>query len=229
MYNVIKRFAESEAPNGLMLIDMPTGSGKTTIASLIPRFYDATEGQVLIGGVDVKDTDIASLRNLVGIVMQRAVLFEGTIRDNLKWGKEDATDEDLLEAAKAAVCLDVIESKGGLDAVVEPGGRNFSGGQRQRLSIARVLAARPQIIILDDSSSALDHLTDKKLRENIAALPYDPTVIIISQRSVSVKDCDNILVLDDGNCAGLGTHKQLLESCEIYKEIDSADPAKEAV
>lgn len=207
----------------------PTGSGKTTIASLIPRFYDATSGCVLIGGVDVKDTDISSLRKRVGIVMQRAVLFEGTIRDNLRWGNEDATDEELLEAAKAAVCLDVIETKGGLDAKVEPQGRNFSGGQRQRLSIARVLAARPEILILDDSSSALDHLTDKKLRENIAALSYKPTVIIISQRSVSVKDCDSILVLDDGNCAGLGTHRKLLDTCEIYREIDSADPVKEAV
>ncbi|MCR5674048.1 MAG: ABC transporter ATP-binding protein/permease [Lachnospiraceae bacterium] len=207
----------------------PTGSGKSTIASLAARFYDATRGIVKIGGKDVKDLDMSSLREHVGIVMQKAVLFEGTIRDNLKWGNPNASDEELLEAAKAAVCLEVIEGKGGLDATVEAGGRNFSGGQRQRLSIARVLAKKPKILILDDSSSALDYMTDKTLRDNVSSLPYDPTVIIISQRTVSVKGCDNILVLDDGQCEGLGDHDQLIGSCEVYKEIDQADPTQEAV
>ena len=207
----------------------PTGSGKTTIASLMTRFYDPTAGEVKIGGVDLKDTDLFSLRKDIGIVMQKAVLFEGTIRDNLRWGNPSATDEELLEAAKCAVCSEVIEGKGGLDGIVEAGGRNFSGGQRQRLSIARVLAKKPKILILDDSSSALDYLTDRKLRENIASLSYDPTVIIIAQRTVSVSGCDSILVLDDGQCVGLGTHEQLLDSCEVYREIDQANPAKEAV
>lgn len=196
-----------------------TGAGKTTVASLIPRFYDATAGDVYVRGINVRDIEINKLRKLVGTVMQKPVLFEGTIRDNLKWGNETATDEELLEAAECAVCTEVIEGKGGLDGRVETAGRNFSGGQRQRLSIARVLAAKPRILILDDSASALDYMTDRKLRENIRALPYHPTVIIIAQRTVSVSDCDNILVLDDGCQMGLGTHKELLETCEVYKEI----------
>ena len=209
-----------------------TGSGKTSVASLIPRFYDATAGDVYVFGKNVRDTDTASLRKSVGIVMQKSVLFEGTIRDNLKWGNDKATDEDLLEAAAAAVCTDVIEVKGGLDGRVETGGRNFSGGQRQRLSIARVLAAKPSILILDDSASALDYMTDRKLRENIKGLPQKPTVIIIAQRTVSVSGCDKILVLDDGCMAGLGTHKELLESSEVYREIYESqygddDPEKE--
>ena len=196
-----------------------TGSGKTSIASLIPRFYDATSGRVLVYGRNVKEYDIASLRRETGLVMQKAVLFEGTIRDNLKWGNENATDDDLNEAVNAAVCADVLMAKGGLDAPVEAIGRNLSGGQRQRLSIARTLAARPGILILDDSSSALDHLTDRKLRENISALPYHPTVIIIAQRTVSIEDCDNILVLEDGQAVGLGKHEELLAKCPAYKEI----------
>lgn len=196
-----------------------TGSGKTSVAGLIPRFYDATGGSVLLGGTDVKDIDISSVRECVGIVMQKPVLFEGTIRDNLKWGNTDATDEELMEAARAAVCSRVIEEKGGLDAEVETAGRNFSGGQRQRLSIARVLVKKPRILILDDSASALDYMTDRKLRENIAALDYGPTVIIIAQRTISVSRCDHILVLDDGEMAGLGTHNELLRDCDVYREI----------
>ncbi len=199
-----------------------TGSGKTSVASLIPRFYDATEGTVLVGGIDVRDIDVTALRDHVSVVMQKSVLFEGTIRDNLKWGNENATDDELLEAADLAVCRKVIEEKGGLDAKVEAGGKNFSGGQRQRLSIARVLAKKPKVLILDDSASALDYMTDKKLRANIASLSYDPTVIIIAQRTISVSDCDNILVLDDGEMAGLGTHRELLASCDVYKEIYSS-------
>ena len=199
-----------------------TGSGKTTVANLIPRFYDATDGEVMLFGRNVRDISPKLLRDSVGTVMQKAVLFEGTIRDNLKWGNEDATDDELLEAADAAVCRQVIEEKGGLDAPVEAGGKNFSGGQRQRLCIARVLAKKPKILILDDSASALDYLTDKTLRANIAALSYDPTVIIIAQRTISVSGCDRILVLDDGEAAGLGTHEELLRDCIVYKEIYSS-------
>jgi ABC-type multidrug transport system fused ATPase/permease subunit len=204
-----------------------TGSGKSSVASLIPRFYDATGGSIKIFGQDIKKTDIDELRRYIGIVMQKSVLFEGTIRDNLKWGNCDATDEELLEAADAAVCREVIEQKGGLDAKVESGGRNFSGGQRQRLSIARVLAGKYPVIILDDSSSALDYMTDKKLRQNIRNLKHHPTVIIISQRAISVSDCDSILVLDDGRCVGLGTSDELLADCEVYKEIYYANNPKE--
>ncbi len=199
-----------------------TGSGKTTIANLITRFYDATDGQVLIFGKDVKTISPDVLRSHIGTVMQKAVLFEGTIRDNLKWGNSEASDEELIEAADAAVCRQVIEDKGGLDAKVEALGRNFSGGQRQRLSVARVLAKKPDILILDDSASALDYMTDQKLRRNIAALSYDPTVVIIAQRTISVAGCDLILVLDDGEAVGLGTHEELLKNCTVYKEIYSS-------
>jgi len=199
-----------------------TGSGKSTVASLIMRFYDATSGSVLVGGKDIKDIDIDSLRRLAGVVMQKPILFEGTIRDNLKWGNGKASDEELLKACDVAVCREVIDDKGGLDASVEAGGRNFSGGQRQRLSIARVLAAKPSVLILDDSASALDYMTDKKLRENISKLDNNPAVVIIAQRTVSVSGCDNILVLDDGQQVGYGTHEQLLQTCDVYKEIYSS-------
>ena len=203
-----------------------TGSGKTTVANLIPRFYDATAGSVKIFGTDVSEFDIVKLRRYVVTVMQRAVLFEGTIRDNLKWGNPDASDDDLMEAVEAAVCTNVVEEKGGLDGFVEAGGRNFSGGQRQRLSIARVLACKPSVLILDDSASALDYMTDQKLRHNIASLPYHPTVIVIAQRTISVKDCDRILVLDDGQMAGIGTHDELLKSCDVYKDIYTSQYGK---
>ncbi len=204
-----------------------TGSGKTTVASLIPRFYDATGGSIKIFGKDIRSIDVAALRRCVGIVMQKSVLFEGSIRDNLKWANPSATDEELLAAADAAVCRAVIEQKGGLDGRVESGGRNFSGGQRQRLCIARVLAGNFPVIIFDDSSSALDYMTDQTLRQNIRNLKYHPTVIIISQRSISVADCDRILVMDDGSVVGNGTHRELLDNCEIYKEIHSTHDAKE--
>ncbi|MBR1909465.1 MAG: ABC transporter ATP-binding protein, partial [Lachnospiraceae bacterium] len=206
-----------------------TGAGKTTVANLIPAFYKASEGEVLVCGNPVDSIETGVLRRFVGIVMQKSVLFEGTIRDNLKWGSPDASDEELLTAVNAAVCSEVVEEKGGLDGHVEAGGRNFSGGQRQRLSIARTLAARPELLILDDSSSALDYMTDKKLRENIKGLPFKPTVIIIAQRTISVRDCDNILVLDDGEQVGLGTHDELLKSCEVYREIYDSQYRKEDV
>ncbi|MBO4890933.1 MAG: ABC transporter ATP-binding protein [Lachnospiraceae bacterium] len=242
--NVSLRYHElaDEAVSNISFAVMPgqtlgiiggTGSGKTSIANLIPRFYDATAGEVRLFGKNVRTIEPDKCRTLVGCVMQKAVLFEGTVRDNLRWGNADATDEELLEACDAAVCRQVIEDKGGLDARVEAGGRNFSGGQRQRLSIARVLAAKPSILILDDSASALDYMTDKKLRENIATLPYDPTVIIIAQRTNSVSACDSILVLDDGEAAGYGTHEELLKSSTVYKEIYASqygdDGEREAV
>ena len=196
-----------------------TGAGKTTVANLIPAFYRASSGEVRFCGTPVNQIEPGVLRRFVGTVMQKSVLFEGTIRDNLKWGNPDATDEDLASAVSAAVCSEVVEEKGGFDGYVEAGGRNFSGGQRQRLSIARTLAAKPRLLILDDSASALDYMTDKKLRENIKGLPFKPTVIIIAQRSISVRDCDKILVLDDGEQVGLGTHDELMRSCEVYREI----------
>lgn len=196
-----------------------TGAGKTTVANLIPAFYRASSGEVRFCGTPVNQIEPGVLRRFVGTVMQKSVLFEGTIRDNLKWGNPDATDEDLASAVSAAVCTEVVEEKGGFDGYVEAGGRNFSGGQRQRLSIARTLAAKPRLLILDDSASALDYMTDKKLRENIKGLPFKPTVIIIAQRSISVRDCDKILVLDDGEQVGLGTHDELMRSCEVYREI----------
>lgn len=196
-----------------------TGAGKSSVAHLIPRFYDATEGEVLVGGINVKDIDLSALRKHVGIVMQKAVLFEGTIRDNMLIASPGATDEEIMEALETAVCSEVVREKGGLDAHVEASGKNFSGGQRQRLAIARVLCAKPSVLILDDSSSALDFLTDKKLRENITGLSYHPTVIIISQRTASVEGCDSIMVLDDGKCSAIGPHAKLLETCGVYKEI----------
>jgi len=197
-----------------------TGSGKSTLVSLIPRYYDVTEGSVKVYGKDVRSYPEGSLVNMVGIVPQKAVLFEGSIRDNLLWGNKDASDKELWESLETAQASDVVKGKeGGLDAYVEQGGRNFSGGQRQRLTIARALVKKPRILILDDSSSALDYATDLALRQAIAALPGDMTVFIISQRASSVRNADKILVLDDGCQAGIGTHEELLEHCEVYQEI----------
>lgn len=197
-----------------------TGAGKSSLINLIPRFYDASEGEVLVGGVDVRRQSVKTLRRAIGIVPQRAELFAGTVRENLLFGDENADDKTLLEALDAAMASSfVMEKEGGLDAVVEQGGRNFSGGQRQRLTIARALVRRPQILILDDSASALDYATDAALRASIAALPYHPTVFIVSQRTASIEAADRILVLDDGEAVGLGTHDTLLESCPVYREI----------
>ena len=206
-----------------------TGCGKTTLVNLIPRFYDVSDGQVLVDGQDVRSLDPASLRSEIGIVPQKAVLFKGTIRENLRWGREDASDEELLEAAAAAQALDVIDAKGGLDGEVEQAGRNLSGGQRQRLTIARALVRRPEILILDDSSSALDFATDAALRKSLRELPYHPTVFIVSQRTSSIRNADRIIVLDDGNVAGIGTHEELLEACPVYREIYDSQFRKEAV
>ena len=197
-----------------------TGAGKSTLVGLIPRFYDATEGRVTVDGTDVRDFPLQELRRRVGVVPQKAVLFKGTIRENMKWGDPDATDEQIWAALEAAQARDVVESKeDGLDALIAQGGRNLSGGQRQRLTIARALVKQPEILILDDSASALDYATDLKLRQALKKLPGSPTVFIVSQRTSSIAHADCILVLDEGAVVGMGTHEQLLESCPVYQEI----------
>lgn len=206
-----------------------TGSGKSSLVSLIPHFYDATAGTVFVGGSDVKSLDADKLREKIGFVHQKAVLFKGTVRDNMKWGKRDATDEEIISALKVAQIYDVIADKGGLDFEIEQNGSNLSGGQKQRLSVARAIVRQPEILILDDSSSALDYATEAKLRDEIYNLSYNPTVFIVSQRASSVISADNILVLDDGECVGFGTHNQLLENCEVYREIYTSQFGKEAV
>lgn len=205
-----------------------TGAGKTTLVNLIPHFYDAAAGEVLIDGENVNSIGDESLRDRCGIVPQRAVLFEGTIRGNMQWGKNDATDAEISEALEAAQALNVIESKkSGLDETVEQGGKNFSGGQRQRLTIARALVKKPEILILDDSASALDYATDAKLRMSVKSLGYKPTVFIVSQRTSSIRHADKIIVLDGGKMVGVGTHDELLGTCEIYREIHCSQYGKE--
>ena len=197
-----------------------TGSVKSSLVGVIPRFYDATQGQVLVDGVNVNEYSFDELREHVGIVMQKAVLFKGTIRENLKWGKNDATDEELWAAINAAQAREFVETKdGGLDFEIAQGGKNLSGGQKQRLTIARALVRKPDILILDDSASALDYATDAKLRAAIAALPGNMTVFIVSQRTASIMHANKIIVLDDGKIVGMGTQEELLENCEVYKEI----------
>lgn len=214
-----------------------TGSGKTSVVNLIPRFYDATQGNVIVFGKPVKEQDMESLRSQIAVVPQKAVLFAGTIRENMKWGKEDATDEEIMEALTIAQAAEVVQKKeGGLDAFVEQGGKNLSGGQRQRLTIARALVRKPRILILDDSASALDFATDAALRKAIREMKNAPTVFIVSQRTSSIRFADQILVLDDGKSVGVGTHDELLTTCSVYKEIydsqykktDSKKSGKEA-
>ena len=206
-----------------------TGSGKSTLANLIPRFYDATDGQVLVRGEDVKTLQLQALRTRIGVVPQKALLFSGTIRGNLHWGNADASDEALWDALRAAQADGVVQDKKGqLDAAVEPGGRNFSGGQRQRLTIARALVRRPELLILDDSASALDFATDAALRKALSKLPWKPTVVLISQRVSSIPHADKIVVLDDGHMAGLGTHTQLQQTCPVYQEICRSQEKGEA-
>lgn len=199
-----------------------TGSGKSTLVNLIPRFYDVTKGSVRIDGIDVRDYRFAELRKKVGVVKQKAVLFKGSIADNLRMGDEKVSLEDMEKAINDSQSKVIVEGKGGIEAEVEQGGRNFSGGQRQRLSIARTLAYKPDILILDDSSSALDYATDLQLRRAIRNLEYKPTVFIISQRTASIRYADKIIVLEDGLVAGIGTHDELLDTCEVYREIHSS-------
>lgn len=199
-----------------------TGSGKTTLVSLISRLYDSTEGYVSIFGNDVKDYNNAELRKIFGVVPQKAVLFNGTVRENMLWGDQNASDEDILSALETAQAKDfVLEKKGGLNFIIEQDGKNLSGGQRQRLTIARALVAKPEILILDDSSSALDFATDAKLRKALGVLREERglTTVTVSQRATSVMHCDIIVVLDDGKIVGTGTHDELMESSEVYREI----------
>jgi ATP-binding cassette subfamily B multidrug efflux pump len=205
-----------------------TGSGKTSLVNLIPHFYDSTDGEVLVNGKNVKAYGDEELRSIVGLVPQKAVLFKGTIRENMLWGDEGADDETIYEALKIAQADEIVKSKDrGLDSNVEMGGKNFSGGQRQRLTIARALVRRPEILILDDSASALDYATDAKLRHALKNMPSPPTIFIVSQRTSSISHADKIIVLDDGEMCGIGTHEELLESCKVYREIYESQFTKE--
>ena len=207
-----------------------TGSGKSTLVSLIPRFYDVTEGRVFVNGKDVREYKVENLRSKVGMVPQKAVLFHGTIRDNMKMGREDASDEEIFEALKTAQALEIVENKPGkLDTVLSEGGKNLSGGQRQRLTIARALVGNPEVLILDDSASALDFATDANLRKAIAEDTNNMTVFIVSQRAASIMHADKIIVLDDGQMVGYGTHQELLKQCEVYQEICYSQFSKEEV
>lgn len=206
-----------------------TGSGKTSLVNLIPRFYDASEGSVLVDGCDVKTCPLDKLRKKIGIVPQKSVLFKGSIRENMKWGNENASDEEIMEALTLAQAKEIVENKAeGLDYMVEQNGKNLSGGQKQRLAIARALVRKPEILILDDSSSALDFATDAALRKALGSLSGKTTVFIVSQRTSSIHHADQIIVLDDGLVAGIGTHDTLLSSCEVYREIYESQFKKEA-
>lgn len=208
-----------------------TGSGKSSLVNLIPRFYDATRGRVLVCGKDVREYSLEELRRKVGVVLQKAVLFKGTIRENLLWGKEDATDEEIYRALDISQAREFIDTReGGLDAPVAQGGKNLSGGQKQRLTIARALVRSPEILILDDSASALDFATDARLRKAVREMKDSPTVFLVSQRASSIRYADQIIVMDDGEMAGIGTHEELLESCPAYQEIyySQFEKAKEA-
>lgn len=197
-----------------------TGSGKSSVINLIPRFYEATEGEILIDGKDIKSFSEDGLRDMIGVVPQHAKLFKGTIRDNIRVGNQNATDDEITEALKEAQAYDFVKEKDGyLDYMIESGGRNLSGGQKQRLTVARAIVRKPRILILDDSASALDYRTDAALREAIKGLSFRPTTFIVSQRASSVLHADKILVLEDGECVGYGTHGELIEGCEVYKEI----------
>ena len=205
-----------------------TGSGKSSVVNLIPRFYDVSKGSVSIDGKDVRDYDLTELRDKIGVVMQKAVLFQGTIAENLRWGKPDATDEELWKAIEVAQATDVVEGKEGkLDYMIEQGGRNLSGGQKQRLTIARAVVKNPDILILDDSASALDFATDARLRAALRNLKGNKTIFIVSQRTSSIQFADKIIVMDDGQVVGIGTHEQLLGNCEIYREIYESQFKKE--
>lgn len=197
-----------------------TGSGKSSLINLIPRFYDATKGKITVDGTDIERYPLNQIRTMVGIVPQKAVLFQGTIAENMRWGKKDATEAEMMEALKTAQAAEVVEGKeGGLNADILQGGKNLSGGQRQRLTIARALVKKPEILILDDSASALDYATDAKLRKAIKKMDRNMTVFIVSQRSTTIQYADQIIVLDDGKMVGIGKHEELLQSCEVYQEI----------
>lgn len=205
-----------------------TGCGKSSVVNMIPRFYDATEGEVKVNGINVKDQPVERLRDIVGMVMQKAVLFRGTIRDNMKWGKDDATDEEIYQALDISQSREFVEQKEDkLDEMIEQGGKNLSGGQKQRLTIARALVKKPQILILDDSASALDFATDARLRKALREMEGETTVFIVSQRTSSIRHADKIVVLEDGKMVMMGTHEELLEKCEEYREIHYSQISKD--
>ncbi len=207
-----------------------TGSGKSSLVNLIPRFYDATEGAVYVDGVDVKEYALSKLRHKIGVVPQRAVLFKGSLRENMRWGKRDATDEEIYKALDTAQAREFVDSKEkGLDLLIEQGGKNLSGGQKQRLTIARALVRKPEILIMDDSASALDFATDAALRKAIRENTENMTVFLVSQRATTIRHADQILVLDDGKLVGAGTHRELLDQCEVYREICLSQLSKEEV
>lgn len=207
-----------------------TGSGKSSLVNMIPRFYDVENGEVMVNGTNVKEYPIEDLRNKIGIVPQKAVLFKGTVRENMRWGNNDASDEEIMAALETAQARAVVESKdGGLDYMIEQGGKNLSGGQKQRLTIARALVRKPEILILDDSASALDFATDAALRKAIREIDNSPTVFIVSQRTSSIQYADKIIVLDDGHIVGIGTHGELLNTCEVYREIYNSQFKKEDI
>lgn len=238
--NVVLRYqgAGDDALTGIDFKVMPgetvgviggTGSGKSSLVNMIPRFYDASAGQVLVDGRDVKEYTLHSLREKVAVVMQKAQLFKGSIRDNMKWGRQDASDDEIMAALEVAQARPFVEEKSGkLDAFVDQGGKNLSGGQRQRLTIARAIVRRPDILILDDSASALDFATDAALRRSIREMTPSPTLFIVSQRAASLMHADRIVVLDDGCVAGIGTHEELLLTCEVYQEIYYSQFKREA-
>lgn len=205
-----------------------TGSGKTSLVNMIPRFYDTTDGKVLVDGRDVRDYSFGQLRNKIGFVPQKSVLFKGTLRENMQWGRALASDKEIYDALEVAQAKDFVDSKNeGLDFKVAQNGRNLSGGQRQRLTIARALVKKPEILILDDSSSALDYATDARLREALEYQTQGATTLIVSQRAASIMNADRIIVMEDGKIAGMGTHEELLKDCEVYKEICMSQLSKE--
>lgn len=206
-----------------------TGSGKSSLINLIPRFYDATSGEVIVDGIDVRDYPLETLRGKIGIVPQKAVLFAGSIRENIRWGSRDASDEEIMDAIDMAQASDIMaQREKSLDFTVEQGGKNLSGGQRQRLTIARALVRKPDILILDDSASALDFATEAALRKSLQKMQGNTTIFIVSQRTSSIRHADRIIVLDDGEITGTGTHDELLKSCEVYREIYESQFRKEA-
>ena len=207
-----------------------TGSGKSSLVNLIPRFYDVREGAVLVDGVNVKDYPLETLREKIGVVPQKAILFQGTLRENMRWGKKNATDEEIYRALDIAQAREFVDGKEkGLDLYIDQAGKNLSGGQRQRLTIARALVREPEILIMDDSASALDFATDAKLRMAIQKGTKDMTVFIVSQRATTIRHADQIVVLDDGAAVGIGTHEELFESCEVYREICLSQLSREEV
>jgi ABC-type multidrug transport system fused ATPase/permease subunit len=196
-----------------------TGSGKSTVVNMIPRFYEASRGEITLGGTDIREIEQKELTSKIGVVPQKSVLFHGTIAENMRYGAPEASDADIEKALKTAQAYNFVFERGGIQTEVEAGGKNFSGGQKQRLCIARALVKKPSVLILDDSTSALDFATDAALRMAIRELTPSPTLFIVSQRAASVMHADKIAVLDRGSIVGLGTHKELLETCEVYKEI----------